>query len=639
MVSGADGETGRIGRKWVVSKNRSAVMNHFRTGTKHRITYLIACVLLVQWGCLPRLLRADPAENISAREIIEHISANEANLSSVAIEGKYVNADIDANGQVVYIRRFPTYRFSRSGTLMKVERQGEHIIRDESSNELVTLELNEVVFYSPESSVTVDLDQMIADKDKPESPFPFPLEFGYGLNYLAEGGQIRSQAGVLNELASAGLLSCRNDDNAPPLVILETTRGRVSFRDWIDPTRGYLLVRSEAREQLPEPWATTFLLERDEVVPMQFGSNWYIASARRETHTVVSRDANSRSVLARRKEEELTVTNFRAGVAFEPGELEFSTNKFPGLRMLIDRLARERIDMETGQHFPLPPPATPVFVRCPPSATASAHANCQGAVPDLSAAVTVSPEGMYTKMQSPTAGTIVGLGTHTVTVTVTATNNVSATCTTTFKVNDTTPPQITCPAPMSVGCDVRLEVPVTFAPTTTDNCDTNATVTCEPVSGSGFKVGARTVTCTAKDASGNTNTCAFTVTRAALGFTGFLSPIGGADATGGNYTAPVRTFKAGSKIPVKFTANCNGSAVTEGVHTLQLIKWSNETTAETPIDASPADAATTGNQFRWATDHWQYVLDTAATAMSVGTWELRATLSDGSTHSAYIALK
>lgn len=151
-------------------------------------------------------------------------------------------------------------------------------------------------------------------------------------------------------------------------------------------------------------------------------------------------------------------------------------------------------------------------------------------------------------------------------------------------------------------------------------------------------VGTYTVTYTVRDAAGNPATATRTI-KVHYQFAGFLPPIGGADASGGTVAQPLRTFKAGSKIPVKFTLACGGAAVTNGVHTLQVVNWSNETTAAEPIDASPADAATAGNQFRFTDEHWQYVLDTKATGMTVGTWALRATLSDGSVHSAFIALK
>ncbi|MCL4790336.1 MAG: PxKF domain-containing protein, partial [Verrucomicrobia bacterium] len=122
-------------------------------------------------------------------------------------------------------------------------------------------------------------------------------------------------------------------------------------------------------------------------------------------------------------------------------------------------------------------------------------------------------------------------------------------------------------------------------------------------------------------------------------FTGFLAPIGGADATGGSFAAPLKTFKAGSTIPVKFSATYSGAPLTTGVHLLQAIKYSDATTAGTPIDATPQGTATTGNQFRFADGNWQFNLDTKSTGITKGVWQLTATLSDGSPHTVWIQIK
>lgn len=204
---------------------------------------------------------------------------------------------------------------------------------------------------------------------------------------------------------------------------------------------------------------------------------------------------------------------------------------------------------------------------------------------------------------------------------------------------DVTPPAVMCPPNISIGCSADALASVTFSATATDDCDPAPVVVCTPPSGSGFPVGTTTVTCTATDASGNQSTCEFSVTRAPLEFNGFLPPIGGADATGGSFGDPVRTFKMKSTIPVKFRASCGDSPVLTGIHTLQVVKYSNATTSDTPIDASPQDAATTGNQFRLADGTWHFNLDAQATGMSAGIWLLTATLSDGSQHSAWIQLK
>ena len=114
----------------------------------------------------------------------------------------------------------------------------------------------------------------------------------------------------------------------------------------------------------------------------------------------------------------------------------------------------------------------------------------------------------------------------------------------------------------------------------------------------------------------------------------------GRDAEEIHRVPPARsTFKLKSTIPVKFAAACDGSAVLTGVHRLQVIRYSAETTSEEPIDASPQDAATTGNEFRLVDGQWHFNLDTTATGMSVGKWQIIAVLSDGSQHSAWIQIK
>jgi len=92
---------------------------------------------------------------------------------------------------------------------------------------------------------------------------------------------------------------------------------------------------------------------------------------------------------------------------------------------------------------------------------------------------------------------------------------------------------------------------------------------------------------------------------------------------------------------VKMTlTDCNGQPLTSGVHTIQVIKFSNSTTSDPAIDATPTDGATTGNQFRLtdaATGEWHFNLSTAA--LSRGIWQIKATLSDGSAHTVFIELK
>ena len=133
-----------------------------------------------------------------------------------------------------------------------------------------------------------------------------------------------------------------------------------------------------------------------------------------------------------------------------------------------------------------------------------------------------------------------------------------------------------------------------------------------------------------------------TVLTACSAFNGFLAPIGGAveNLNGGSFGDPVRSFKLNSTIPVKFSATCFGAPLTTGIHTLQAIKYSNATTSDSPIDATPTDSATFGNQFRLTDGQWHFNLSTKGLGNNgQGIWLLKATLFDGSTYTVWVAIK
>jgi hypothetical protein len=56
------------------------------------------------------------------------------------------------------------------------------------------------------------------------------------------------------------------------------------------------------------------------------------------------------------------------------------------------------------------------------------------------------------------------------------------------------------------------------------------------------------------------------------------------------------------------------------------------------IDATPTDAATTGNRLRLTGTEWHFNLSTKA-GMSQGIWLLKATLFDGSTYTVWVEIK
>ena len=77
-----------------------------------------------------------------------------------------------------------------------------------------------------------------------------------------------------------------------------------------------------------------------------------------------------------------------------------------------------------------------------------------------------------------------------------------------------------------------------------------------------------------------------------------------------------------------------------GVHTLKATKYSNADTPDAPIDATPTDAATTGNQFRLTGAEWHFNLSTKGLGGGAqGIWLLEAKLFDGSTYTVWVEIE
>ncbi len=104
------------------------------------------------------------------------------------------------------------------------------------------------------------------------------------------------------------------------------------------------------------------------------------------------------------------------------------------------------------------------------------------------------------------------LGVTAVDLVVTDTQGASDTCSALITVEDHTAPVITCPAPMTVNNAAgQCGATVSFTPTATDNCP-GPSIISTPPSGSFFPIGVTPVISIATDASGNLDTCQFTVT-------------------------------------------------------------------------------------------------------------------------------
>lgn len=159
----------------------------------------------------------------------------------------------------------------------------------------------------------------------------------------------------------------------------------------------------------------------------------------------------------------------------------------------------------------------PVITSCAAPTVTLADSNCQGVVPNVTSDVDASdnctPTNLLTITQNPTPGTVVGIGTHTITLTVKDANNNSSTCTTTFEVFELTPPIALC-KPFTVVLNAGGNGSITAADVdnvSTDNCGiTSRTVT--PSIFTCINKGANTVTLTVTDGSGNSASCQTTVT-------------------------------------------------------------------------------------------------------------------------------
>lgn len=197
----------------------------------------------------------------------------------------------------------------------------------------------------------------------------------------------------------------------------------------------------------------------------------------------------------------------------------------------------------------------PPVATCPADITQSAAAGQCGAMVDFTATASDNCPGA-TVTCAPPSGSFFPVGATTVTCTATDAAGNTATCTFTVTVTDDEPPVATCPADVTQSADAGLcAAVVSFVATVTDNCP-NATVMCSPPSGATFPAGSTTVTCTATDAAGNTDTCSFTVT-----VTDDEPPVATCPA---DITQPADPGECGASITFAATAtdNCPGVAVT-----------------------------------------------------------------------------
>lgn len=169
---------------------------------------------------------------------------------------------------------------------------------------------------------------------------------------------------------------------------------------------------------------------------------------------------------------------------------------------------------------------------------------------------------------SPAAGTLLPIGTTSVTCSVTDSGGMSDSDTFDVIVADTTAPTLTgVPTNQAVTTNDPTGTTLTYAmPGATDIADATPTVACLPASGSHIGTGTTTVTCTATDDSGNPAGAAFEVAVT------YVAPHAASAAWGEPVGDAGSTFSAnrGRTIPVKVLPYVDGVAQTTGDARLTL---------------------------------------------------------------------
>lgn len=207
-------------------------------------------------------------------------------------------------------------------------------------------------------------------------------------------------------------------------------------------------------------------------------------------------------------------------------------------------------------------PNTPPTLTLPGSITAEATSPAGAAVSWTATAQDGEDDPDPTPTCSPASGSTFALGTTTVTCSVA--DRIGATASGSFEVTvaDTGDPTLAgLPGDLSLTTDHPAGTALSYTPpTATDAADAAPTVDCLPAPGATIPVGTTTVTCTARDASGNTSTGSF---AARVDYVPSVTyevtwgePIGGSPAT--------LSANPGRTVPIKATVHADGARVTSG---------------------------------------------------------------------------
>jgi probable HAF family extracellular repeat protein len=211
---------------------------------------------------------------------------------------------------------------------------------------------------------------------------------------------------------------------------------------------------------------------------------------------------------------------------------------------------------------------SPVIVSAPSAVTVAANTQCEGTVPNVSGSVVANDNctaaNALSVVQSPAAGTLVGSGLHTITVTVAdESGNSSATNVALSVVDSTTPAIVSAPSTLNISVDANCEaqVPNVVANVVgSDNCTpANAlAITQSPAAGSVVSAGGYVITVTVTDASGNA-----TSKNISLIVADTTAPVVATVCATPDQLTPPNHQMVPVTVSVKATDNCDASPVSE----------------------------------------------------------------------------
>lgn len=256
---------------------------------------------------------------------------------------------------------------------------------------------------------------------------------------------------------------------------------------------------------------------------------------------------------------------------------------------------------------PAAPTTFQVLVRDTTAPVIAAHADASaeatsaaGAVVSYSSPATSDAvDGPGVASCAPPSGSTFALGTTTVTCSATdAAGNAAAPTSFSVLVQDTTAPSLTVPADLSVPATGATGAVVSYSVTAEDLADPAPVVSCTPPSGSLFAIGPTTVSCTATDAAGNSQSASFTV-RVHYTFSGFVQPL--------DNLPTLNTAKAGQTIPIKWRlTDATGAGIADPSSFISLTVSSRACDAGTSLDAVEEYAAGASGLQYLGNGYWQF---------------------------------